>query len=85
MTASNTPQFDADQEERALALIESLAWGDMDIHIRCLEDALNGAIDAMPGEYFALWELQGEEILTKDPIWCCPYCSSANLMMHKPV
>lgn len=40
------PQFDPDQQRRALDLIEGIAWGDLELHIRSVEEALRLALEA---------------------------------------
>lgn len=52
-------QFDANQRAEALELIEKLPWGDMDMSIRTLEEALRLAMEATRDE-FALWEQDAE-------------------------
>jgi hypothetical protein len=47
--------FNSDQQRRALALLESLPWGDLDTSLRILEDALRRAMEATRREFQA-WE-----------------------------
>ncbi len=53
-------QLDRNQERDAIALIEAIPWGDMDLHIRSVERALERAV-AATAEEFPLWEAEGEE------------------------
>jgi hypothetical protein len=53
--ASRIKQSSSSQEEAALVVIESLAWGDMDNAIRDLELCLRRALEAT-GEDFVRWE-----------------------------
>jgi hypothetical protein len=55
-----TPQFQATQSAQAMELIESLAWGDMEQAILCLEIALALALEAT-GDANRRWEAEGEE------------------------
>jgi hypothetical protein len=52
-------QLTAEQRARALALIESLPWGDIDGHLVAMEEALRVAMDATAVD-FELWEREGE-------------------------
>jgi hypothetical protein len=48
-------QFNSDQQQRALALLESLPWGDIDNALRGMEEALRRAMEATRQE-FQEWE-----------------------------
>jgi hypothetical protein len=39
-------QLDRSQRQEAIALIESIAWGDMDMNLRTIEEALERAVAA---------------------------------------
>ena len=53
------PQFDPDQRRRALELIESLPWGDVEGHLVSMERALELLMEATAAE-FERWEREGE-------------------------
>ena len=48
-------QFDPSQQQRAITLLESFPWGDMDAYIPALEDALRRAMEGTRQE-FQDWE-----------------------------
>jgi hypothetical protein len=50
-------QFNPEQRKRALALLERMAWGDMEGYLRTLESALRLALDATAEDFFR-WEDQ---------------------------
>jgi hypothetical protein len=54
-------QFGAQQQKEALALLESLTWGDMEMDIRALEDALRRSIEATRSD-FLKWEAEAEGV-----------------------
>jgi hypothetical protein len=54
------PQFDPTQRREAVELLEDVTWGDMDLHIRSLEGALERALEATAREFF-IWEQDGED------------------------
>jgi hypothetical protein len=56
------PQFGPGQQQAALALIEQMAWGDIDYAIRGVEETLRVAIDATRAE-FLRWEEELEPTL----------------------
>jgi len=66
-----TPQFDPEQRRRAIELIESMAWGDMDLHIRSMEEALQLALEATV-DGFQRWERDGEEHFGADEFQLSP-------------
>jgi hypothetical protein len=53
-------QLTAEQRARALALIDSLPWGDIEGDLGVWEQALRLAMDATTVE-FGLWEREGED------------------------
>jgi hypothetical protein len=60
MNTDEQRQFSDEQRERALALIESMAWGDLDGSITDMEAALRFAMEATR-EDFQRWEQDAEE------------------------
>ena len=55
-----TPQLDRKQRREAVELLEGVTWGDMDLRIRSVEEALERALEATANE-FPLWEQDGED------------------------
>ena len=55
-----TPRLDGTQRREAVELLEGVTWGDMDVHIRTLEGALERALEATASEFF-MWEQDGED------------------------
>ena len=49
-----------DQRRELIALVEAIPWGDMDAHIRTVEDALVRAVEAT-SEDFRLWQEQADD------------------------
>ncbi len=49
-----------DQRRELVALVETIPWGDMDAHIRTVEDALVRAVEAT-SEDFRLWQEQADD------------------------
>jgi hypothetical protein len=62
MHAHEHRQFSDEQRERAVALIESIAWGDLDGSIIDMEAALRLAMDATRDD-FQRWEQDAEHRL----------------------
>ena len=54
-------QFGETKGKQALELIESLAWGDIEMAIYAFEVALALALEAVGPDSIGLWEAEGEE------------------------
>jgi hypothetical protein len=52
-------QLSERQKREVIAVIESCTWGDMELHIRSVEAALERVLQAT-AEDFPLWEAEGE-------------------------
>jgi hypothetical protein len=59
MEVDSKPQFNDGQQARALDLINNMPWGDADVAIRTMEEALRPAMEATRDD-FQLWEAQAD-------------------------
>jgi len=60
-----------EQRREAIELVEGIAWGDMDIHIRTVEDAIARALEAT-SEAFRLWEENADDCGLHDEFSLAP-------------